>query len=170
MLSSVLVRGMVVGLPLLVGLFGCQGALTLTQPGVVSDMAVPADQAVNETPATIGFADIERDLEKGNFGCANGSGVCHGGTKPTGVMIITPNSLQNPTALMANYMEIMSRVNLAMPDQSLILQKTLTTSSVSHGGIKPFNNATDASYQRWLLWISLGAKFDPVSTTGQGDM
>ena len=80
------------------------------------------------------------------------------------------NSLQNPTALMANYMQIMARVNTAMPDQSLLLQKTLTISSVSHGGIKPFNNATDAAYQRWLLWIQLGAQFDAVSTTGQGDM
>lgn len=165
--------GVVAGLCLWAGsawLAGCQGALTLTQPGVTNDLSVPADQAVNETPATIGFADIERDFEKGNFGCANGSGVCHGGTKPTGVMMITPNSLQNPTALKGNYDQVMSRLNLGMPDQSLLLQKTLTTSSVSHGGIKPFNNALDANYSRWLLWISLGAPFDPVSTSGQGDM
>ena len=133
-------------------------------------MAVAPDLTENATPGTISFADIERDLEKSNFGCANGSGVCHGGTKPTGVMIITPGASLDMTALMANYNQIMARVNTAMPDQSLLLQKTLTTSSVSHGGIKPFNDALDASYQRWLLWIQLGAQFPAVSTTGQGDL
>ena len=72
-------------------------------------------------------------------------------------MIITPGASQDMAALMANYMQIMSRVNTAMPDQSLLLQKTLITSSVSHAGIKPFNTAQDASYQRWLLWIRQGA-------------
>ena len=152
------------------GLAGCQGALTLTHPGVVSDMSVVPDQAGTGTPGTISFADIERDLEKGNFGCANGSGVCHGGTKPTGVMMISPGASQDMTALMGNYMQVMARVNTAMPDQSVLLQKTLTTSTVSHGGIKPFVDAQDASYQRWLLWIQLGASFAAVSTSGQGDM
>lgn len=154
----------------LAGLVGCQGELKLTFPGVVSDMSVTPDLAVNETPGTISFADIERDLERSNFGCANGSGVCHGGTRPTGVMIITPGASQDMAALMANYAQVMARVNTAMPDQSLLLQKTLTTSTVSHGGIKPFNDAQDASYQRWLLWIQLGASFPAVSTSGQGDL
>ena len=141
----------------------------MTQPGTVSDMTVAPDLA-EALPGTISFADIERDLEKGNFGCANGSGSCHGGTKPAGAMIITPGASIDMTALMANYAEVMSRVNTAMPDQSLLLEKTLITSSVSHAGIKPFATAQDASYQRWLLWIKLGANFAAVSTSGQGDM
>jgi hypothetical protein len=144
----------------------CQGALNLTQAGTVTDMATAADMATNTTPGTISFADIENDLEKPAFGCTNNAGGCHGGTKPSGVMMLTPNASQDMTALMANYMQIMARVTVATPDQSLLLQKTLQTSTTSHGGIKPFANTQDATYQRWLLWIQLGANFQAVSTTG----
>lgn len=168
MLSRVLVTSALAGALSLFGV-GCQGALNLTQPGTVSDMTVAPDLA-EALPGTISFADIERDLEKGNFGCANGSGSCHGGAQPVGVMVITPGASIDMTALMANYMQILTRVNTATPDQSLLLDKTLITSTVSHGGIKPFATAQDASYQRWLLWIQLGANFAAVSTSGQGDM
>lgn len=167
MLSRVLVTNVLLAGAAL-GPAGCQGALNLTQPGTVKDMTAAPDQA-EALPGTISFADIERDLEKGNFGCANGSGSCHGGAKPVGSMIIVPGASLDMTALMANYNEVMNRVNKAMPDQSLLLQKTLITSSVSHAGIKPFNTAQDASYQRWLLWIQLGANFPAVSTS-PGDM
>ena len=90
MLSRVLVTNVLLAGAAL-GPAGCQGALNLTQPGTVKDMTAAPDQA-EALPGTISFADIERDLEKGNFGCANGSGSCHGGAKPVGSMIIVPGA------------------------------------------------------------------------------
>jgi hypothetical protein len=135
-------------------------------------MSGAADMASVGTPGQISFADIERDMEKGSFGCANGAGGCHGGTMPTGVMKLAMNASQDMTALMGNFMQVtaMMRVTPATPDQSLLLLKTLMTSTTSHLGIKPFANAQDPSYQRWLLWIQLGANFQPVPTTGLVDM
>jgi len=132
-------------------------------------MAVTPDMA-DTTPGQISFADIERDLERTNFSCANGTKGCHGTATPTGVMKLTQNASLDATSLMGNYQEVLMRVNTAMPDQSLILQKTLITSTVSHAGIKPFDTAQDATYKRWLLWIQLGAHFEPVPTTVVGDM
>jgi hypothetical protein len=60
---------------------------------------------------------------------------------------------------------VLTRVNTTMPDQSLILQKMLKTSTVSHSGLKPFDTISDPIYQRWLLWIQKGAKFESVATT-----
>jgi hypothetical protein len=117
-------------------------------------------------PGTIGFADSEADLEKPAFGCTNNASGCHGGTMPTGIMQLVPNASQDMVALMNNYMQIQARVSVGTPDQSKLLQKTLQTSMTSHGGIKPFATAQDPTYQRWLLWIQLGAGFASVSTTG----
>jgi hypothetical protein len=146
-------------------LLACQGALKLNDPGEVRDMATAPDLAGEPTPGFISFADINRDLDRFEYGCTNGFSSCHGGATPTGLMSLEKNANQDMTTLMANYSAVLTRVNTTMPDQSLILQKMLKTSTVAHSGLKPFDTISDPIYQRWLLWIQKGAKFESVATT-----
>ncbi len=145
---------------------GCQGSLELTSPGTVNDLAMASDMASVVQPGTISFASIEADMEKPTFSCTNGTSGCHGGTMPTGVMQLAPMASMDMVALMNNYQQVLARVTVAQPDQSKLLLKTLQTSTTSHAGIKPFANAQDPTYQRWLLWIQLGANYAAVSTSG----
>jgi hypothetical protein len=158
-------RGVLVGLVLLGG--ACQGELKLLHgmggggdggTGPAPDLSTAAD--------TVSFLDINRDFEEPALTCSTfASPACHGGTNPMGKMKLQSMALGNMTALMANYQQVMEagkgRVNLAMPAESSLLTKSLTTrSDVMHGGPKPFKNDMDPVYRRWLQWILCGARFE----------
>jgi hypothetical protein len=151
-------------------LLACQGELKLNNPEQVTsplDFAVEADLAGDPgtMPGFVSFADIQRDLERSGYLCTNPG--CHSGNNPPGMMIVTPNALGSMAALQQNYSEVKARVNTSNPETSVLLQKTLKTDPTMHSGIKPFNDTSDPVYQRWLTWIRLGAKFEPVSTSTQ---
>ena len=135
---------------------GCQGALTLTQPGWSATWRLPAapgGQRETPAPRSVGFADIQSDdPDRATSAGANGSGVCHsGGAKPTGVAIITPSAPPEPDRASAasrrDHVARQRRDADREPDPA----KDPTTSSGLARRYQASNNATDASYQRWLL-------------------
>lgn len=159
-----------VGGTLLGVLLACQGELKLNNPAVVgsgADLAPAPDQGgdVGPTPGFVSYLDIERDLENSGYLCATAG--CHGGNNPPGLMKLLSGALSNMTALQSNYSEVKARVDTSNPENSVLLLKTLKPSTTMHSGIKPFNDTSDPVYQRWLTWIRLGAKFEPVSTSPQ---
>lgn len=159
-----------VGSALIGVLLACQGELKLNNPEQLNsplDFSMEADGSGGPAPVPgfVSYADIQRDLEQTSYLCTNMG--CHSGNNPPGKMIVTPNALSSMTALQQNYSEVKARVDTSNPEMSLLLLKTLKPSTTMHSGIKPFNDTSDAVYQRWLTWIRLGAKFEPVATTSQ---
>lgn len=157
-----------VGGALLGVLLACQGELKLNNPGQLNsplDFSVAQDLGgdTGPMPGYVSFTDIQRDLQQSGYLCDTSG--CHGGTNPPGVMKLLSGALSNMTALQANYSEVKARVDTSKPDSSVLLLKTLKTSTTMHSGLKPFNDTNDPVYQRWLTWIRLGAKFEPVPTT-----
>jgi len=105
------------------------------------------DSKMMPPPATFA-STIQKDMDA--IGCT--ANTCHGGGQ------IAMHVLANATAqndLLANYGEVQPRASSGA--MSLILEKNLMGSSVSHGGGKPFASTGDATYQRWLAWIDAGA-------------
>lgn len=171
--SGWLTRAAQVALVALLPIVGaCQGALTLTDGGTGSGGNDQPDMSTGPTnPDTVSFADINRDLQDSAYGCTLASPICHGGSNPKGILVLQDNALVDMAKLMANYEQVKTRVNTAMPDQSMLLLKVLSTTAggTMHSGNKPVQDTNDAVYRRWLQWIQLGAKFEPVSTTGGGN-
>jgi hypothetical protein len=120
-------------------------------------------------PPTLGYADINADLDTKTpgLGCTLPSGGCHGGTNPTGKMALLDGAAGDMAKLMANYAEVVQRVDKTTPANSLLLTKPLN-STVPHQGGTFFQSTNTPMYRRWLVWIQLGAPFDPVSTAGNG--
>jgi hypothetical protein len=96
------------------------------------------------------FPTIQTDLD--TQGCT--AAACHGGTQVPVVKMGATAQADIDT----NYMHVMVDVNTTAPDQSLLLTKPLQNSGVTHSGTKPFAGTTDATYQRWLAWITAGAQ------------
>ena len=155
-------------LPALPALSACQGALTLNDPpsGTTSQTADMSTGTSN--PDTVSYADINRDLDQPLLGCTLNTASCHGGSNPAGKMLLKDNALVDMAKLMDNYNQVKSRVDTTMPAMSNFLLKVLETKAggISHTGPKPFTSVDDPTYQRWLKWIQLGAKFEAVSTKG----
>jgi hypothetical protein len=126
--------------------------------------------AKNTIPATLGFATIYGDME--TLGCTLSS--CHGGATPSGNFSLQAMASSDMTKLMANYTSSKIRINTATANQSLLLLKLQPTGQggIPHtGGNLFFPNSSNAMYQNWLLWIQLGAPYDPVPTgAGTADM
>lgn len=157
-----LIRGPLLGLALCQG--ACQGELKLDAgSGGGRDLSVAdlsASSGPDLSPAGLSFADINADLDKPIYGCTGAAPVCHGGTNPSGKIKLQAGGTM--AALQANYAEVLTRVNVATPEASLMLTKPLDKSGVDHMGGKVFPAAADTTYQRWLKWIQLGAKFEFV--------
>jgi hypothetical protein len=149
-------------------LWACQGELKLND-GVAMP---PKDLAtVNDIPPTIGFADIYKDMDTPpGLGCTNQISACHGGATPTGQMALTDMSAGDMTKLTMNYTNVRARVTPTDPPGSLLLKKMLSAGAggTSHVGGTYFQDTNNAMYKRWLVWIQLGAPFDPVSTMSGG--
>lgn len=145
---------------------GCQGELKLNDGVGVN----PVDMSGggSSIPANIGFADIYKDLDASTgLGCTNQVSACHGGTNPAGLMALQDMSAQDMTKLMANYTQVLARVDTSNPSNSKLLSKPLDVGKggVSHvGGNAYFPDTSHPMYQRWLVWVQLGAKFESVPT------
>ncbi len=130
------------------------------------DMTAPTMQSV--IPAMIGYADINTDIDvPPGLGCTNQVSACHGGTNPSGMMMLVDMAAGDMTKLMANYTQVTMRVNTQAPASSLLLLKLLSVSAggTPHtGGNSYFADTNAPMYQRWLVWIKLGAQFPEVST------
>lgn len=153
-------------------LLGCQGELKLSEatPPTVTphDMSMSSGPVI---PAMLGFADIYKDLDKPpGLNCTNQVGACHGGATPTGKMMLTDMAAGDMAKLMSNYTEVLQRVNVGDPPNSLILLKMLAPAAggTSHSGGNFFQDKSNNMYQVWLKWIELGAPFDPVPTMPGG--
>jgi hypothetical protein len=153
-------------------LSACQGELKLND-GVAmppKDMAQPSGGG-DDIPAMLGFADINKDLDvPPGLGCTNQVGACHGGATPTGQMALLDMASGDMAKLMSNFTNVTARVNTSDPPNSLLLKKLLSPSAggTSHVGSSYFQDTNNGMYKRWLVWIQLGAPFDPVSTMGGG--
>jgi hypothetical protein len=146
----------------------CQGELKLS-----GSVTAPPDMTaapINTTPATLGFANIYGDME--TLGCT--LSACHGGATPAGNFSIQPMASSDMTKLMANYTTTKVRVNTSSASMSLLLLKLQPTGQggTPHtGGNMFFPNTSNSMYKNWLLWIQLGAPYDPVPTgAGTVDM
>jgi hypothetical protein len=150
-------------------LLACQAELKLND-GVAKPPADMAMSANNPIPAMLGYIDINKDLESPALGCTNQVSACHGGSNPAGTMALADMAAGDMTKLMSNYNQVKMRVTTTDPANSLILLKLLATSQVgmSHPGGTPFSDTNNPMYQRWLVWIQLGAPFDQVPTMGGG--
>lgn len=166
--SLILGLGLTLSLGATLSLVGCQGELKLND-GVAKP---PIDMAVvNCLPPTIGYADINKDLDTPpGLGCTNQIGACHGGATPTGQLALADQAAGDMVKLMSNYNNVKMRVNTGDPASSLLLLKMLSTSAggTSHVGGTYFQNTDNCMYKSWLAWIQLGAQFDAVSTAGVG--
>jgi len=159
----------VLGLCSGLSLLACQGELKLND-GVAmppNDLAQPKD----ELPATLGFADIYKDMDTPpGLGCTNQVPSCHGGATPTGQMALLDMAAGDMTKLMTTYTNVSARVNTSDPAGSLLLLKMLNSAAggTSHAGGPYFQDQNNSMYKRWLAWIKLGAKFESVSTASLG--
>jgi hypothetical protein len=148
----------------------CQGELKLNdgvaKPPQDMTMAKP-----EELPATIGYADINRDMDTPpGLGCTNQISGCHGGATPTGKLALADMAAQDMAKLMGNYTQVQSRITTSDPPNSLLLLKMLSTAAggTAHSGGTYFQDKSNIMYRRWLVWIQLGAPFEAVSTSGSG--
>jgi hypothetical protein len=98
----------------------------------------------------IGFAEIETDI-KGK--CFTTSPGCHS--------LATTNLFKIGDDLMVNYQVVKKFITAATPEQSPLLQKAIGMGTPPHGGMDALKGASDATYQKWLKWITAGAQFDP---------
>jgi hypothetical protein len=152
------------------GLLGCQGELKLNDGVGANPVDMKGGGSV--IPANIGFADIYKDLDAGTgLGCTNQVSACHGGTNPTGLMALQDMSAQDMAKLMTNYTQVVARVDTSNPSNSKLLTKPLDVGQggVAHvGGNAYFPDKSNPMYQRWLVWVQLGAKFESVPTGASG--
>ena len=105
---------------------------------------------------------IESDLD--TLGCsASGGGLCHGGgTAPMHLVMGASDSV----SLMLNYAQVKPRASSGAT--SLLLTKPTMGTGVSHAGGQPFASTSDATYQRWLAWITAGDPFGAVTASDGG--
>jgi hypothetical protein len=140
-------------------LTGCVGDLVELTPPAKVDMAggnqpAPDLAGGNPNPGTDGGGvpqsakfnpDVNADIL--NLGCA--AAACHGGTQ-----IPLLKNASDTTSIMSNYTAFTAVANTGA--NSPVLTKNLTNSGVTHSGGKPFLDANNAVYQRWLGWINAG--------------
>lgn len=152
------------------GLVACQGELKLNDGVGASPVDMKGGGVV--LPANIGFADIYKDLDVGTgLSCTNQLSPCHGGTNPTGLMALQDMAAQDMAKLMANYTQVVARVDMNNPSNSKLLTKPLDLGQggTPHvGGNSYFPDKSNPMYQRWLIWVQLGAKFESVPTGAGG--
>lgn len=123
---------------------GCLGDLV---PYSAPTIAGPGDDGgASDDLGPVAFQpDIMSDLTR--LGCP----ACHNGGPPM-KLIPAPSS---GTDWAANYDQVVARAGAGA--QSLVLTKNLSGSGVTHAGGAPFASASDATYSRWLAWITAGA-------------
>jgi hypothetical protein len=137
---------------------GCTGDLVDIGAGAKQDMAFSDVDMVQAGGGEMGpintkfNPDIQTDLDK--EGCT--LGACHG-TMGNGSVMYVKAMATVQADIDANYMNVLKEVNKTAPDQSPLLRNPLAGSGSGHAGTTPFASTNDATYQKWLAWISAGA-------------
>jgi hypothetical protein len=132
-----------------------------SSPSDLAPAAAPSQPAASDGgaggAAVVGFAAVQAGLD--SKGCT--SAACHGGLQ-------TPQLKAQPATLpdkLASYMAFMSGctqgkcVDTVTPVASLVLQKPLAGSALTHSGGKLFADFNDPVYTTWLAWIQAGAPY-----------
>jgi hypothetical protein len=137
---------------------GCQGELVELDGATAGDLAGGGDLGVHQTAFV---PDVQTDMDR--LTCT--TSICHGSCVMTTPMCLVAMA-SKPADQMANYAQVMPRTSGGM--NALILQKNLATNAaLTHTGGKPFPNAMDPTFVKWLAWINAGA---PSGLGGGGDM
>ncbi|MDA0834899.1 MAG: DUF1549 domain-containing protein [Planctomycetota bacterium] len=138
-----------------------EGTAQLTVQHEQQSVTIPVSVSGLSTPVPVSFSqDIMPVLTK--YGC--NSGRCHAkaeGQKGFKLSVFGYDAVSDYDAVTKDSRS--RRINLAAPEQSLILRKA--SARIPHGGGKKFHTGSFA-YRRMHRWISEGAAFinDPATT------
>jgi hypothetical protein len=136
------------------------------EPG--SDASSPSDLAPQAGPAVpvpgdgggavaLGFAEVQAGLD--TKGCT--SSACHGGLQTPQLKAAPATDADKMASFNAFKIGCTQGlcVNPVTPTASLVLQKPLAGSPLTHAGGKLFADFNDPVYVKWLAWIQAGAPY-----------